>query len=67
MRSAILAVLAMLDNGHAKRKLAKHTGIVRSLSRYSVSNDSDDELKEAALHGVILLSPWANGNAQRKM
>jgi HEAT repeat protein len=56
-RNAILAILNLTDNRSARKRAAKHTGILSVLSRYGISNDSDDELKRAALHGVILLAP----------
>lgn len=56
-RNAILSILRLLNNLSARKKVAQHSGIVRSLSRYGTSNDDDDELKKAALHGVVVLSP----------
>lgn len=56
-RNAVLAILNLTNNRCARKRAARHAGVVASLSRYGTSDDVDDELRTAALHGVILLSP----------
>lgn len=58
-RQAILAILNLIDHRSARRRAAKHAGVVASLSHYGMSSDDDEELKIAALHGVVLLAPLA--------
>jgi hypothetical protein len=55
-RDAILCILNFVSHRSSRKRVAKHVGIVSSLSKYGISNDWDDELKKAALHGVIVLS-----------
>lgn len=55
-RNAVLSLLN-LAYGKSARKVAKHIGIAHCLSKYGVSDDDDDELKRAALHGLIILAP----------
>ncbi|CAB9507144.1 expressed unknown protein [Seminavis robusta] len=57
VRDAILCILNFVDGPRNPRKrAAKHTGVVKVLSKYGISSDEDNELKRAALHGVIILS-----------
>ena len=56
-RMAVLAILHLTIHRSAFKRAAKHNGVVSSLSRYGMSDDHDEELKKAALHGVILLAP----------
>jgi hypothetical protein len=56
-RNVIMTILTLANHKSAKRRVAKHIGLVASLSRYGVSKDVDSELKKVALHGVILLAP----------
>jgi hypothetical protein len=65
VRNAILTILALLENRHARKKVARHKGIVGSLSRYGNCKDDDEELKNAALHGLVLLSPLMSSKALR--
>lgn len=57
-RLAIQAILSLASHMTAnKQRIAKTLGLVESLSIYGVSQDTDNELKRAALHGVIILAP----------
>ena len=56
-RKAILAILNLTRKSCARKRAAKHRGLVACLSRYGVSRDEDEELRQAALHGVVILSP----------
>jgi hypothetical protein len=57
-RSAIQAILSLASHKAAnKERVAKTLGLVESLSSYGVSQDTDNELKRAALHCVIVLAP----------
>jgi hypothetical protein len=56
-RHAVQALLSLASHRSTKRRIAKQYGLVASLSRYAMSEDNDDELKRAAIHGVILLAP----------
>jgi hypothetical protein len=58
-RHAIRAILSLVSHRSGSKRIAKHLGLVAALSRYGISaQDNDVELKRAALHGVILLSPF---------
>jgi hypothetical protein len=58
VRSAIQAILSLASHKTAnKQRVAKTLGLVESLSSYGVSHDTDNELKRAALHCVIILAP----------
>ena len=56
-RKAVLALLNFTRSRCARKKAARHAGVIPSLHRYGESMDEDEELKQAALHGVVLLSP----------
>jgi hypothetical protein len=56
-RDAIICILNFVTHCSSRKRVAKHVGIVSCLSKYGISHDMDDELKKAALHGVIVLSP----------
>lgn len=56
-RNAVLAILNLTTSRSSLKRAAKHKGIVPALSGYGVSDDDDEELKQAALHGVVVLSP----------
>ena len=56
-RQAVRAVLLMASNRSSTKRIAKHLGLVSCLSRYGTSADEDCELKQAALHGVVVLAP----------
>lgn len=57
-RSAIQAILTLATHMTTnKQRVAKTRGLVESLSSYGVSQDTDKELKRAALHCVIVLAP----------
>lgn len=55
-REAVRAIL-LISNHSSSKRLAKHHGIIESLSRYGTSVDGDVELKRAALHCVLVLAP----------
>ena len=55
-RQAVRAVLLMASNRSSTKRIAKHLGLVSCLSRYGMSSDEDSELKQAALHGVVVLA-----------
>ena len=58
-RHAIIAILSLVSHRNSTKRIAKHLGLVRALSRYGISaQDTDIELKRAALHGVIILAPF---------
>ena len=56
-RNAVLAILNLTKNRCSRKRAAKHHNLISALSKYGVSDDDDEELKQAALHGVIVLSP----------
>lgn len=56
-RQAVRAVLLMASNRSSTKRIAKHFGLVSCLSGYGTSSDKDYELKQAALHGVVVLAP----------
>ena len=56
-RNAILAILNLTRKSCARKRAAKHRGLVACLSQYGLSHDDDKELRQAALHGVVILSP----------
>lgn len=56
-REAVRAILLIANHASASRRLAKHQGLIQALSRYGTSEDGDVELKQAALHGVLMLAP----------
>ena len=56
-RNAILAILNLTRKSCARKRAARHRGLVKCLSQYGLSGDDDEELRQAALHGVVVLSP----------
>lgn len=56
-RNAILAILNLTRKSCARKRAARHRGLVKCLSQYGLSRDDDEELRQAALHGVVILSP----------
>jgi hypothetical protein len=52
-RQAVLVVLCLSRHERSKAIVAKHCSIVESLAKFGVSQDDDNELRGAALHGVI--------------
>jgi hypothetical protein len=56
-RHAIQAILHISSHSKSKRRVAKHFGLVKCLSAFAISNDDDNELKIAAIHGVLMLVP----------
>lgn len=58
-RHAVRAILSLVSHRSSTKRIAKHLGLVRALSRYGISaQDTDVELKRAALHSVIILAPF---------
>lgn len=57
-RLSIKAILKLSDHPRSYRRVAKQNGAIEALARYGVSSDTDLELKGAALHAVVLLSPF---------
>jgi len=55
-RKAILALLNLTQRSCARKRAKKHRSLVNCLFRYGRSSDGDEELRQAALHGVIVLS-----------
>lgn len=57
-RSSIQAILSLANHQTAdKKRVAKTLDLVATLSEYGVSQDMDHNLKSAALHCVIVLTP----------
>jgi len=56
-RRAVQVLLTLANHRSAKSRVAKQLGLVTALSKFAVSQDPDEELKHAALHGVIILAP----------
>lgn len=56
-REAVRAILLMANHRAASKRVAKQSGLIRSLSQYGTSIDGDVDLKRAALHGVLVLAP----------
>ena len=57
-RLSIRGILKLSDHPKSYYRVAKQNGTIESLARYGVSSDTDEELKRAALHAVVLLSPY---------
>jgi len=56
-RDSVQAILTLASHKSSKGRVAKQIGLVATLSKYGVSLDVDSELRNAALHGVIVLAP----------
>eukprot|EP00977_Amphora_coffeiformis_P015818 scaffold4740_cov165-Amphora_coffeaeformis.AAC.16 len=57
-RLSIRGILKLSDHPKNYHRVAKQKGTIESLARYGVSSDTDEELKGAALHAVVILSPY---------
>ena len=57
-RLSIKGILRLSDHPKSYHRVAKQNGAIEALARYGVSLDTDLELKGAALHAVVLLSPF---------
>ena len=57
-RLSIKGILKLSDHPRSYHRVAKQNGAIEALARYGVSSDADLELKGAALHAVVLLSPF---------
>ena len=57
-RISIKGILKMAEHPKCHQRVAKQKGVVESLARYGISTDHDGELKTAALHAVLLLTPF---------
>jgi hypothetical protein len=56
-RLAINGLLHFSDHPKSCHRVAKQKGAIEALARYGVSNDTDADLQNAALHAVVVLSP----------
>mmetsp|Transcript_26358 Transcript_26358/g.55091 ORF Transcript_26358/g.55091 Transcript_26358/m.55091 type:complete len:424 (-) Transcript_26358:760-2031(-) len=54
-RLSVQGILSLASQEVAKERIAKHHDCVSTLATFGVSDDGDIELKQAALHGVIML------------
>eukprot|EP00543_Licmophora_paradoxa_P006936 CAMPEP_0202452092 /NCGR_PEP_ID=MMETSP1360-20130828/10369_1 /ASSEMBLY_ACC=CAM_ASM_000848 /TAXON_ID=515479 /ORGANISM="Licmophora paradoxa, Strain CCMP2313" /LENGTH=172 /DNA_ID=CAMNT_0049070819 /DNA_START=293 /DNA_END=811 /DNA_ORIENTATION=+ len=58
-RVCVRAVLLLSGHRSSAKRLQKEVQLISRLSQFAVSTDEDVELKQAALHGVVLLAQFA--------
>ena len=54
-RLSVLGMLFLASRKASRTRIAKHHDCVSALAAFGVSQDTDVELKQAALHGVLML------------